>query len=87
MDLGLRTYRGRHELALLFRRMGDAPHCEQLLQEIVTQQPTYLPAQLDLVGTLHTLGKRDEARHLLAQIPPRETIKDDLHTLRDLVGV
>ena len=52
VDTGLRSFRGQHELALLFRRLGDLPHAEQVLREIVGGQPTYLPAQLDLLASL-----------------------------------
>jgi RNA polymerase sigma factor (sigma-70 family) len=55
VDTGLRTYRGRHELALLFRRMGDGAHCEQMLREIAADRPSYLPAQEDHLETLAML--------------------------------
>jgi tetratricopeptide (TPR) repeat protein len=82
VDVGLRTYRGRHELALLFRRMGDAPHCEQVLRQIIAQQPGYLPAQVDLVETLMLMGRPVEAAQLLQQIPDVEGVREDLARLR-----
>src|SRR5206468_11759042 len=33
-DVGLRTFRGRTELALLYRRMGDPLHCERDLRAV-----------------------------------------------------
>jgi glycosyltransferase involved in cell wall biosynthesis len=69
VDAGLRTYRGRHELALLFRRMGDGPHAAKVLQEIITEQPSYLPARIDLADTLYRLRRDPEARANIAAIP------------------
>jgi glycosyltransferase involved in cell wall biosynthesis len=86
VDEGLRTYRARHELALLFRRMGDAPHCERVLRDIVQEQPTYLPAQVDLAETLAMAGQRSDAQALLAQIPEVKGTAEDLARLRGLVA-
>jgi glycosyltransferase involved in cell wall biosynthesis/tetratricopeptide (TPR) repeat protein len=86
VDVGLRTYRGRHELALLFRRMGDAPHCEQVLREIAAQQPSYLTAQVDLVETMLHLGREGEARQLLERIPAVKGVAEDLQRLSSLIG-
>jgi glycosyltransferase involved in cell wall biosynthesis len=86
VDSGLRTYRGRHELALLFRRLGDAPHCERVLREIAAAHPSYLPASVDLVETLALVGQQAEARLLLQQIPALESIRPDLQRLGDLLG-
>jgi hypothetical protein len=82
VDVGLRTYRGRHELALLFRRMGDGAHCDRMLQEISREYPSYLPAQVDRVETLAMLGNRGEARTLLAAIPTVDGVREDLARLR-----
>jgi glycosyltransferase involved in cell wall biosynthesis len=86
VDVGLRTYRGRHELALLFQRLGDAPHCEHVLQEIAAENPAYLPAQLDLVETLARVGKRAEAERLLDRIPAVKGVAEELERLRELVS-
>jgi hypothetical protein len=66
---GLRTYQGWHELALLYRRMGNGPHCAKVLREILTTQPEYLPARIDLVETLYSLRRNEEARAVLAEVP------------------
>jgi len=87
VDVGLRTYRGRHELALLFRRMGDAPHCEQVLREIAAVQPTYLTAQVDLVETILLLGRKEEAHRLLEQIPAVKGVEEEVRRLSGLLGL
>ncbi len=69
VDSSLRGYRGQHEIALLHRRLGDAPHCEQVLREIVSAQPDYLPGWKDLVDTLVSMGREDEARKLMSALP------------------
>jgi tetratricopeptide (TPR) repeat protein len=61
VDTGLTTYRGWHELALLHRRMGDAPHCERVLRRIFGEHPHYLPAAWDLAETLEAMGRGAEA--------------------------
>jgi tetratricopeptide (TPR) repeat protein len=68
VDLGLRTYKGRHELALFYGRMGDSAHSESALRELVGEFPDYLPAQLDLAETLGREGNTAEARVLLARL-------------------
>jgi glycosyltransferase involved in cell wall biosynthesis/predicted O-methyltransferase YrrM len=62
VDTALRTYRGRHELALLLRRTGDAAQCERLLKEIVEAHPEYLPAQADLAEMYQAQGRGTAAR-------------------------
>jgi glycosyltransferase involved in cell wall biosynthesis len=51
VDTSLRTFRGLHELAQLYRRLGDAPHCIQVLERVVGQYPHYAPARLELEET------------------------------------
>jgi glycosyltransferase involved in cell wall biosynthesis len=89
VDVGLRTYRGRHELALLYRRMGDLEHCARVLDEIVARYPFYLPAQVDRARTLSGLGRIGEARAAAREIPDAEGICEELHRLRhelDMAG-
>lgn len=61
VDISLRSYRGKHELALLFRKMGDLSHCIYMLYAIVTEFTNYLPARYDLISTLRAVGKNEEA--------------------------
>jgi len=82
VDAGLRTYRARHELALLFRRMGDGPHCAAVLSEIAATQPDYLPARVDLAETLLDLGRREEARAVLEALPAHPSLAQSVATLR-----
>lgn len=86
VDGGLRTHRGRHELALLFRRLGDGAHCAEVLREVLAQQPGYLPAQIDLAETLAGLGQTGEARTLLDQLPAVPTLAEDLSRVRAALG-
>ena len=86
VDTGLRTYRGQHELALLFRLMGDAPHAEQVLRDLTTAFPDYVPAQMDLVETLYMLGNLQEAKRVLTRIPPAEGLQEQLNHLYQRVG-
>ena len=55
VDTSLSTYKGRFELALLHRRMGDGPHCSQILQDIVRSQPKFEQARIELKATLRML--------------------------------
>src|SRR5207253_229067 len=82
VDVGLRTYRGRHELALFYRRMGDLARCESDLREIVRLHPDYLPARLDLAETLALAGRRDEAQALLDTVRPVRGIEEALGRLQ-----
>jgi glycosyltransferase involved in cell wall biosynthesis len=86
VDTGLRTYRGQHELALLFRLLGDLPHAEQVLRDIAAAFPDYIPAQLDLAETLCMLGQLPEARSVLSRIPAAEGIEEQLKHLYQLSG-
>ena len=70
MGDGLRTYRGRGELALLLRRLGRTDHCEQILREVTQTYPFYRPARQELAETLRTLNRPDEAEALLAEARP-----------------
>jgi hypothetical protein len=65
-DVGLRTYRGRSELALLLRRLGQTGHCEQILREVTETYPSYGPARLELAETLRMLNRHDEAHALVS---------------------
>jgi predicted O-methyltransferase YrrM len=85
VDAGLRTYRGQHELALLHRRMGDVTGCERRLLAVLAEHPQYLPAQLDLVETLHGMGRREEAAQLLASVPAVSGLEAQHERLRRLV--
>jgi glycosyltransferase involved in cell wall biosynthesis len=69
VDVGLRTYRGRHELALLHARMGDLSHAAAVLEEIAAAHPAYFPAHQDLVGIWSAVGKAEAARCLAATFP------------------
>lgn len=73
VDEGLRTCRGRHEMALLFRRMGDAEHCVQILREVAEAHPEYAPAKSDLAEALHGLGRQNEAEEILCSAAPAST--------------
>ncbi|MCW3100250.1 MAG: hypothetical protein JWL77_5868 [Chthonomonadaceae bacterium] len=57
VDIGLRTYRGPHELALLHRRLGNLAECERILRDIVERYPHYEPARQDLTEVLIGQGK------------------------------
>lgn len=85
VDVGLRTYRGRHELGLLLHRLGDSRGCEHLLQAVVSEFPAYLPAQVDLAELLARAGRREEAGTLLGEIPAGTPLDTDLLRLRALV--
>jgi tetratricopeptide (TPR) repeat protein len=65
VDTGLRTYRGHHELALLYRRLGDPATCERMLREIVASYPEYQPAQFDLAEQLKARRERGEPEYRL----------------------
>jgi hypothetical protein len=54
---GLRTYRGRTNLALLYLRMGDLEHCERELRAIVAEFPDFPPAAAALEETLEVKGE------------------------------
>jgi glycosyltransferase involved in cell wall biosynthesis len=86
VDAGLRTYRGRHELALLHRRTGDERGCERLLQEVAGACPGYLPARVDWVRSLHALGEREKARLTLGGIGPHPAIEAELRELQTLLA-
>lgn len=73
VDVSLRTYRGSHEKALLHRRLGDGPHCEQILREICAAYPDYIPAWQDLLETLMMMGRESDARMLLSTLPSSES--------------
>jgi len=60
-DTDLRTQRGPHALALLYRALGDASHCEAELTRLLAAHPDYLPAREDLAATLHALARGKEA--------------------------
>jgi len=62
VDAGLRTFRGRHEMGLLFLRLGDPVQGERWLRECLAMQPDYLPARKDLADLLQSLGRTEEAR-------------------------
>jgi len=85
VDTGLRTYRGWHELALLFRRMGDAPHCAQVLRQLSEAEDGYIPARLDLAETLIMMGQRREARQFLDAIQVTKSIETELARIRGLL--
>lgn len=85
VDTGLRTCRGRHELALLCRRTGDERQCEQRLKGIVEAFPEYLPARLDWARSLHALGQDEPARQILEAIPPAPGIEAELRQLQALL--
>ena len=48
VEVGLRTYRGQHELALLYYRRGETLSALTMLRQVVAEHPTYQPAQRDL---------------------------------------
>ena len=50
VDVGLRTYRGMHELALLHRKTGELDTCERILADVVRIYPDYLPARQELAA-------------------------------------
>jgi tetratricopeptide (TPR) repeat protein len=72
VDTGLRTYRGRTNLALLYRRMGALEHCERELRAIAEEYPDYLVAALALAETLEMMGRTEEARALRDASPGAE---------------
>jgi tetratricopeptide (TPR) repeat protein len=85
-EVGLRTYRGRHELALLRWRQGQLRHCEQSLREVAATYPSYLPARLHWVGALCAMGQTEEARQHLDLIPTAPGFELELQRLREQVG-
>jgi glycosyltransferase involved in cell wall biosynthesis/tetratricopeptide (TPR) repeat protein len=84
-DVGLRTYRGWHELGLLFRRMGDPPHCLEVLRRLQREYPFYLPAQLDLAETLVICRELPTAREVLSSIGDAPEIHEEVARLADLL--
>lgn len=87
VDTGLRTYRARHELALLYTRMGDGPHGIRTLRELLHNQPDYLPARIDLIETLHALQRTEEAREILIETPHIKGLEADLLRLHVQLGI
>jgi glycosyltransferase involved in cell wall biosynthesis len=82
VDAGLRTYRARHELALLFRRLGDPAHSARVLMEVAAQHPDYVPARLDLAQALLDLGRLNEAGAALDALPEDKNLQEAMGTLR-----
>lgn len=62
VDTGLRTSRGPHELALLYRRMGNLDQCVRLLEQVVSEHPEYVPARKDLEITLSGMSPNPNRR-------------------------
>ncbi|MEP6754022.1 MAG: glycosyltransferase [Chthonomonadales bacterium] len=58
VDTGLRTYRGRLELALLERNIGDYKRCIESLEQIVSEFPDFAAARIELDITRQTMNSR-----------------------------
>lgn len=85
VDVGLRSYRGKHELALWLSRRGDQPGSERMLREIATEYPDYLPAGADLAELLIRRGQAGEARSLLDQLSVKNGTSAEIGRLRRLL--
>jgi hypothetical protein len=51
-DTGFRTFRGRHQLALLYAKLGDVPHAVAELESITREWPGYAAAARDLANLI-----------------------------------
>jgi glycosyltransferase involved in cell wall biosynthesis len=86
-DEGLRTYQGRHDLAMLLWRMGHLGHCEQILREVVQTYPFFLPAQIHWAEAMHALGRADDARAVVERLPEVTGLEEELQAAREFVGI
>ncbi len=81
VDVGLRTYRGRQQLALLYRALGVLEHAERVLREVASTWPDYLPARVSRAETLVLMDRKKEARAVLAGIPAVPGIQEGLEAV------
>ncbi len=83
---GYRTYLGRHQLALLYHRLGDVAHAVSDLRRIAAEYPGYAPAQADLCRGLVALGQEEQARAVFGAIPEDGLDPADRQLLRHLLA-
>jgi tetratricopeptide (TPR) repeat protein len=65
---GLRTFRGRHQLALVCHRLGEHQEAEALWRQALRDNPAFLPGRAGLAQLLLDLGRWGELEHGLEEM-------------------
>ena len=68
---GLRTYRARHQLAVVCRALGRPREAERLWKQAVSENADWLPAWRGLVELYREEGRKDDLDGALAEIARR----------------
>jgi tetratricopeptide (TPR) repeat protein len=75
IDPGLRTYRARHQLALVCRQAAQDEEAERLLRHVLDERPGFLPARVALAELFLAQQRWDDLEsttRALASSPPGE---------------
>lgn len=83
---GHRTYMGWTALAVLYRSLGDLPHAESVLRDVLAAHPEYHPARLELAATLAGSGRGKEAAELVSAVPESEALLPWLRVVRRMIA-
>lgn len=72
VDRGIRGFKARHNLALVYEAMNDLPEAEAQWRQVVAKEPTYRTGWRGLGEVLLHQGRLDEADQVAKQMPARD---------------
>jgi tetratricopeptide (TPR) repeat protein len=71
LDVGLRGYKARHNLAVLYHEQGRLPEAEAQWRAALAEQPDYVPAWLGVGEVCLEQGRWDELEAVAAELERR----------------
>jgi len=75
-DVGILSYKSKHQLARVYRACGRLDGAETLLKEVRHEKPDYLPAMPDLAATLMMRNSFESAREVTQELKEKGLLLD-----------
>jgi glycosyltransferase involved in cell wall biosynthesis len=82
IDVGIRSYKARHNLAVLYRDHGRNDEAEGQWQAAIQEAPSFLPAWSGLADLFLCQGFREKARSLIDRMPIGERFDAERERMR-----
>ena len=82
VDVGLRGYKARHNLAVIYRDLGRVPDALALWNQVLVESPSFIPARLGLAETYTVTGDASAFQEHLSVLQQQQDMHLDCKLLQ-----
>ncbi|HEV3204984.1 MAG TPA: methyltransferase domain-containing protein, partial [Gemmataceae bacterium] len=82
LDVGLRSFKARHSLAVLYRAQQRSAEAEMQWTIALAESPDYIPARIGLAGLYQSQGREQEMEQTLQPVETNPCVRPTIASLR-----